>query len=330
MNKLIDLAFKTLTVGFCVFVAFLSCSSKDEGRKLDPLDNELISSRYPNDLGIEKDPDVLFVEKFEDGLPDVLKRYSNVKNGAHMQLLADVPQGNVSGKSVSISNNNGATDGGHLYKKFDPGFDGEVYLRYYVKYPEVSRSKFSHISVRIGGYDPASDYPIGRAGICNLATNFNLSYEPVTDNGKMETYLYWPTMHASNAQGDLCYGNHMITNSGKSKNLVFGKWMCVELMIKMNTPGRSDGEFRVWQDGEEMGYWKPGAPKGKWQGGIFNHSSDGTPFEGFMWRGAENPNLKINNIKFEFYDTKSPKGYNNYVQYSNVVIAKKRIGPLRQ
>ncbi len=323
-----NLILKSLAIGFCFFIAIVACSSKNDDVKTDPTDKQLISNRYRNDTGIENDPDVLFVEKFDKGLDIVLKRYNDVKNGKHMQLLSDVPEGSIAGKSLSISNNNGTTEGGHLYKKFDPGFEGEVYLRYYVKYPDVSRSRFHHVSVRMGGYDPASNYPIGRAGTCDLETNFNLSYEPVTDNGKMETYIYWPKMRASNIQGDKCYGNYLITNSGKSKFLVFGKWMCVEMMIKMNTPGTTDGEFRLWQDGEEMGYWKPGGPKGKWGGGSYKHSAEGTPFEGFMWRGLGNPNLKINNIKFEFYDTKSPKGYNNFVQYSNVVLAKSRIGPI--
>lgn len=328
--NLSNLILKSLVIGFCFFIAIVSCSSKEDTLKSDPDNRELISSRYRNDSGIENDPDVLFVEKFDMALNNVLQRYNDVKNGSHMSLVDDVPPGNTQGKSIVISNNNGATDGGHLYKKFDQGFDGDVYLRYYVKYPEVSRSKFSHISVRIGGYDPPSSYPIGRAGKCNVATNFNLSYEPVTDNGQMETYIYWPQMSASNVQGDICYGNYLITNSGKSRNLEFGKWMCVELMVRLNTPGLSDGEFRVWQDGEEMGHWKPGSPKGKWNAGKYTHSSVGTPFEGFMWREASNPDLRINNIKFEFYDTKSPKGYNNFVQYSNVVIAKKRIGPISQ
>jgi hypothetical protein len=48
-----------------------------------------------------------------------------------------------------------------------------------------------------------------------------------------------------------------------------------------------------------------------------------------MWRAEDHPGLNINNIKFEFYDSKSPAaGHDNYVQYANVVMARKRIGPL--
>ncbi len=43
-----------------------------------------ISSKHPNDKGIENDTDVLFVEKFDDGLPNVLSRYDDVKNSEGM------------------------------------------------------------------------------------------------------------------------------------------------------------------------------------------------------------------------------------------------------
>lgn len=314
-----------------VAVTYMACSSKKDSREPDPDENtEMLSDRYRNDIGIENDPDVLFVEQFDGNLESILKRYTDVKNAKDMSVETDAPAGSNTGKSIRITNNNGETDGGHLYKNFPQGYDGTVFLRYYVKYPEASRNHFHHISVRIGGYDPPSDWPYGTAGKCGLPTRFNLSYEPITgSDGQMETYIYWPEMRASNTAGDQCYGNYLINNSGR-KSVIFGKWICVELMIRLNAPGKRDGEFRVWQDGEELGYWKPGSPKGVWSRDRFTHMPGGEPFEGFMWRDASHPDLKVNNIKFEFYDTKSPKGHHNYVQYSHVVMAKKRIGPIRQ
>jgi hypothetical protein len=314
-----------LTAFFFMFhLTFLGCAHKPPTQKIQGDSVAGLASQYPLDEGIEKDPNVLYTEKFEGRLPDIIKKYSDVKNGSNMALVADSPSGN--GQSIQITNNQGETDGGHLYRNFESGSADTIYLRYYVKYPSVSKGYMSHISVRIGGNDPASKWSIGRAGQCGIPDHFNLSYEPVADDGRMDTYLYWPEMKAG---GNLCYGNHLITNSGRAKLASFDTWMCVEIMITLNTPGKPDGSFRVWHDGEELGHWQPGSPRGGWNGGRFQHFEGGIPFEGFLWRGKNNPNLKINNIKFEFYDTKSTKGHHNYVQYSNVVIAKKRVGAMK-
>ena len=135
-------------------------------------------------------------------------------------------------------------------------------------------------------------------------------------------------MRASNAAGDQCYGNYLINNAGR-KSVDYDRWSCVELMVKLKTPGKRDGELRVWHDGEEMGHWKPGSPMGSWSRDRFTHAAGGDPFEGFMWRDATHPGLNVNNVKFEFYDTKSPEGHHNYVQYSHLVMATKRIGPIK-
>src|SRR5436305_4338042 len=53
-----------------------------------------LASRYPGDLGLEKDEQVLFVENFETGsLADLSKRWSDVsnKNGEPMAFSDDVP-----------------------------------------------------------------------------------------------------------------------------------------------------------------------------------------------------------------------------------------------
>ena len=319
---------------FCIYIFSVYAQSKsvvifnpDENSKKLVEDTVLLSEQYPNDLGMENDPNVLFIEKLEGKLADIHKRYSDVKYPQYMSLQPGVPIGSLSPYCLRISNNGGTTDGGHLYKKFDPGFEGTVYLRYYVKYPLVSKSYFHHIGVRIGGYDPPSGWPVGMAGICNVQTRFSLAYEPVTNDGLMETYMYWPKMHGS---GDQCYGNYLIRNNGRAKTLVFDQWMCVEMMIKLNDPGEYNGELRIWQDGEELGYWKQGYPTGRWNGGAFLYSGEPlVPFEGFLWWSKEHPNLNVNYIKLEFYDSKSPAAsHNNYVEYANIVVAKKRIGPL--
>src|SRR5690348_15376724 len=62
-----------------------------------------LAARYPGDAGIESDPDVLFVERFDEGsLPAVFKRWTDVRNAAMMSLDSDVPFGGPGSRSLDI------------------------------------------------------------------------------------------------------------------------------------------------------------------------------------------------------------------------------------
>ena len=62
-----------------------------------------ISIKYPNDKGIEKDPNVLFVENFDDDLRSVISRYDNVHNSEGMVLEKDIPPGSKDGFSLKMT-----------------------------------------------------------------------------------------------------------------------------------------------------------------------------------------------------------------------------------
>ena len=281
---------------------------------------------YPNDAGIENDPDVLYVEKFEGSLPNILSRYSDVINAAGMSLDNDVPAGSRGMNSIRMTNVGGANSGGHLFRKFSPGWDSTIYLRYYVKYPLISKGYIHHESVWIGGYNPATGWPSPQAGTCGLGdSRISIAYEPINEPA-MDTYLYWGGMQSWNGGGS-CYGNDMINGSATAQNLAWDNWMCVEIMVKLNNPvTASNGELRIWQNGVEVGYWGPGFPRGHWVADSwFNVPSD-PPFPGFRWR--TNPSLNINYVWIEYYDDTSPKNVSHYIKYDHLVIARKYIGPL--
>jgi len=287
-----------------------------------------LASLYPHDAGIENDPNVLYVEKFDEDMANMLSRYDDIKNSKGMSLDTDVPEGSGSRYSLRITNVGGQNDGGHLFKRFTPGFDSTIYLRYYVKYPSVSRSYIHHESVWIGGYHPATTYPQPRAGTCGLGdSRLSIAYEPVGDHA-MDTYLYWGDVKSWNG-GSSCYGNDMVNGSPTAQDIAWDKWTCVEMMIKMNNPATAyNGELRIWQDGKEVGYWGPGFPNGHWvKDSWYNDPSD-APFRGFRWR--TDARLNINYLWIEFYDDKSPAGASHYIKYANLVIARKYIGPIKK
>ncbi|MDD4637847.1 MAG: hypothetical protein PHV66_09620, partial [Bacteroidales bacterium] len=92
-----------------------------------------LANSYPADRGIEKDPDVLYVEKFDDGMENILSRYTDIINKEGMSLDTDVPPGSKDPYSIRMTSKQGINEGGHLFKRFNKGFDSTVYVRYYVK-----------------------------------------------------------------------------------------------------------------------------------------------------------------------------------------------------
>jgi hypothetical protein len=225
---------------------------------------QALTDIYPHDEGIEHDPDVLYVEKFEDSLGTIQGRYTDVLNPGGMSLDSDVPPGSHGKHSLKITNIGGQNTGGHLFRTFDPGLDSTIYLRYYVKYPLVSKGYIHHESVWIGGYEPPTSWPNPRAGTCGLDGRLSIAYEPINSDSLMGTYLYWPGMHSWNG-GTSCYGNDV--NHADPQSFAWDKWVCIEMKIKMNNPvSASNGELQVWQDGREVGHWGPGFPIGHWGG----------------------------------------------------------------
>jgi hypothetical protein len=286
-----------------------------------------IADKYLNDVGIDNDPDVLYAENFDDGIKNIVARYTEVKNAAGMSTdKNDVPDGSLS-PALKITNIGAVNDGGHLYKQFKNGFDGTVYVRYYVKYPLSSKGYIHHESIWFGGYNPSTPYPSPKAGICGLGDKrISVAYEPV-DAPRMDTYVYWGDMKAGGR--GLCYGNDMVNGSAAAQQLQWDKWMCVEVMIKMNNPVSAyNGELKVWQDGKEVGHWGPGFPKGQWDVDSWINTPAGAPFQGFRWRTDDA--LKINYLWIEFFDDKTPAGQSHHIKFANIVMAKKYIGPIRK
>lgn len=291
-------------------------------------ENSPIARSYPNDIGIENNADVLYAEKFNDGLPNILKRYTDVKNAAGMAIDGDdVPAGAKSAKAIIMSNIGGKNDGGHLFRQFETGFNGTIFLRYYVKYPLSSRGYIHHESVWFGGYNPSTSYPNPRAGICGLGDQrVSIAYEPIGESN-MDTYLYWGD--SKSTKGSRCYGNDMVNGSPTAQKIAWDKWMCVEVMVKLNDPvSACNGELKVWQNGLLVGHWGPGFPNGYWDVDSWHNKVTSPSFEGFRWR--TDSRLNINYIWIEFYDDKSPAGTTHHIKFANVVMARKYIGPIKK
>src|SRR3989442_14332828 len=142
-----------------------------------------IAARYPGDVGIETDPDVFFVERFDEGtIASLAARYEDVLNQGDLSFVADVASGSAASNSLLMTAVGGATSGAHLFKTLAAdgrAQNGTVYLRYYVKY----RSPFPphHNGVWMGGANPPRDWPNPQARTRPGGNDpFNAATEPRT------------------------------------------------------------------------------------------------------------------------------------------------------
>jgi hypothetical protein len=121
-----------------------------------------------------------------------------------------------------------------------------------------------------------------------------------TAPGRWHFYSYWHEMEAS--RDGKYWGNSFGVPAAPV--IPRDQWICVEFMLKHNSPGSRDGEQAFWVDGALQGHWK-----------------------GINWRTTEQ--LKANALTLESYITERwTTNPVNVVFFDNVVIARHYIGPV--
>lgn len=268
-----------------------------------------LAAKYPADKGISAHPGVIFADDF--GAGDWKTKWDSVRNNndAVLSLIDDSETSSLVGhKSLKVKAVLGENTGGGLTKWFEPA--DAVHIRFYVKFDPTC--DYIHHLCRLRankglrGKDRWSGF--GGAGIKPRGDErFSTGVEPWGNwrrwppPGKWNFYSYWHTMKRSH--DGKYWGNPF--RPAEQPNIPRGKWICVELMLKHNTPGKDDGEQAYWIDGELRGHW-----------------------EGINWRKAAG--LRANAFTLESYVTDLwTKNKVNIAYFDNVVIAKRYIGPAR-
>ena len=288
-----------------------------------------LASGYVGDKDIEKDADVIFAEDFEQSSLDAIKaRWESVQNLEIMSLSDDVAPDSTGKNSLLMSHVGGKSTGGHLYRRLSPGYD-QLYVRFYVKFdPDCYPI---HHFFHVGGYNPPTPWPQGGAGIRPAGDDrFTTGVEPYGDKWRWDFYSYWMKMRSS--PDNHSWGHDFINDPTLKAQR--GKWICVELMMKMNDPvSASNGQQAIWidgkpwiKDGQLISYLGQGFPKGKWTWDSFLPGRDGEPFEGFQWRKTDD--LKLNFLWVLLYITKAPEGHVSKVWFDHIVVAKRYVGPM--
>jgi hypothetical protein len=284
-----------------------------------------IAKDYLNDVNIQSDPDVIFASDFENGF-DGWSGY-NVNVSEIISHTDSAFSGNNVLKSTATR---GVNTGGDVDYVISPG-QTQIYLRFYTKLDKNTVNPHHFVKIRAitpGFWPRAGQKPPGDKA-------FWTGIEPLRDR-TWNFYTYWHEMHSwQTREGDTdgrpnpYYGNvfHVPGQTPFEK----GEWICVEAMVKANTPGKYDGEKAFYINGELIGHWKKGEPRGEWRNDKFVIGGmDARPFEGFNWRTVED--VKINMIKLQWYISnphleKATQDANS-VYFDNIVVATKYIGPM--
>ncbi|RPH46609.1 MAG: hypothetical protein EHM91_07005, partial [Planctomycetota bacterium] len=232
-----------------------------------PEGNNGIASKYLNDAGIEHDSSVLFYDDFE--LPAV--RFTNNWGGT---VLTQQPQNVRGGKqalecSLPYPRPNKETGKGVSFK---PPPQDTIFFRYYAKYSR--ETELYHGGTHNGGGVGATAPGVpeaepgvpadGRRKYGILLDTYRGTDSKAPSPGRLAVYVYHPEQR--HQWGEHFYPSGEQSPYGANPNY-FGpqfvrrpdvvpdqdRWVCYELMVKANTPGKRDGRIAFWIDGRLTG-----------------------------------------------------------------------------
>jgi len=286
----------------CVCLLLVAAAFAQEGSTAEAAlpDGPGLAAKYPGGVGIDKNDAVIFVENFESG---DLSRWDDTDGNRppKVRLVARKELVHSGRGAVQLEVAPGEGVGADLTKLFMPGYD-RVYARYYARFdPEFDQGNLMHF-VHLAGLKDR--WQLGRSGQKPDGTDFfSTGLEPWRDWGRnpapgaLGFYSYFVDMKPD--PSGPYYGNPFRPDSPPVL-VKRGKWYCMEMMLKANTPGRADGEQAFWIDGHLKG-----------------HYTD------IRWRTTDQ--LKINCLWLLLYihDNKQV----NRVWFDDVVVATEYVGP---
>ena len=235
----------------------------------------------------------VFADGFESGKLDGW--------GDNRGTMEVVPDGAYEGKRcLKYTGEVGKGEGAHLVRWFMPGYD-EIAIKWAVKFaPDFDQGTFMHLCAVGGNRTDSKWSSMGQAGKRPNGSDFFVTnLEPWKDYGRNPSpgrlmfYSYWPEM-AKSPDG-MYWGNNLLSDPPQLVPLQ--KWVVMSLWIKLNAPGKSDGEQAFWMDGKLGGHWR----------GVRFRDSDV---------------LRLNSFTLDLYLHDSPKV--NTVWFDDVAISREK------
>lgn len=264
-----------------------------------------LAAAFVADAGIRKHDSVIFADGFESG--DMSGGWDETeKDKKGVFSFPDPGTAELGTHCLRVEAHLGKDTGGGPTKWFESA--DTLFIRFHTKFAADCDYVHHFVTLRankgLRGGDKWSGF--GGAGLKPEGTErFSTAIEPWGDWGKnpppgrWNFYSYWHEMKPS--RDGKYWGNSFAVPAAPA--IPRDRWICVEFMLKHNTPEKPDGEQAFWIDGALLGHWK-----------------------GINWR--KSAALKANALTVESYITDNwTKNKVNTVFFDNVVIARSYIGP---
>ena len=264
------------------------------------------AAAFPGDAGLSRNSDVIFADDFESGKLGAGWDETRNDKGKVLTLVAPGAEARFGKQCLRVEAHLGTDTGGGLTKWFESA--DSVFIRFHTRFDADCDYVHHFVTLRanksLHGGDKWSGF--GGAGLKPEGSErFSTAIEPWGNwgrwpaPGRWNFYSYWHEM-APSKDGKYWGNSYSLPAAALIPR---GRWICVEFMLKPNTPGQPDGEQAFWIDGALQGHWK-----------------------GFNWRKTEL--LKANALTLEAYVTdRWTKHPENVVCFDNVVIARRYVGP---
>ena len=264
-------------------------------------------SGLPSGPGIAEPADVIFADDFESGKLGASWDETRNEKGEVLSFADPGDEARCGKRCLRVEARLDRDTGGGMTKWFESA--GSLFIRFYTRFDAecdyvhhfvtLRANKGLHGGDKWSGFGQAGEKPAGDE-------RFSTALEPWGNHaawpapGRWNFYSYW---HGMSKSGDGKYWGNSFANID-APVIPRGRWICVEFMLKHNTPGEPDGEQAFWVDGKLQGHWK-----------------------GINWR--KSAGLMANALTLESYVTdRWTKHPLNIVEFDNLVIARRYIGPL--
>lgn len=217
-----------------------------------------IAAKYPDDRGLERDPAVLLYDGFERPF----KTADWMKSGGWFDLtpapgtgaeITDAVPAAAGKHSLQYNLKQGKQGSGGMFQLIKPS--EVVYFRYYRKFADNWQWPV--------GYGPHDAMIFGGAWTAPTDTDLSiyLDFWMTGDTvvriasakqklGYDGWHKYLRERYPRPQEQDPPGGNALPWNRSRPDKIVPGKWHCAEVMVKLSTPGKDDGEIRLWVNGK--------------------------------------------------------------------------------
>jgi len=284
-----------------------------------------IASRYPNDVGIENDPNVILADGFEryTDPSQLTQTWDNAGPLSRLRIATEPGNFFAGRKALEMRLNISSIEQNDQIVKYPVPEEKVLFIRAYEKFDLGFNAGNGHNGLKMTGTgtQPTGQPCVkalqnGAGKFVFLLQNSFLHKGGENEPGYSHIYSYWPFQKSdcgdhwySDGQVDYSWGLWILYPFQYPDFVAMpnwqplrGVWYCYEFMVKTNDLGQRNGRVAFWINGQLKGRWT----------NLFIRSTDSLKIDQ-AWIGLHSSNSNRVNKKW----------------YDNVVIARSYIGPIR-